>query len=271
MSVTNEQNVESESAEQSNSPKKEKAPKSLSPAVNRASAILSELAQSGEGLGISDLARNLSYPKSSVGNIVSALEDERLVERDQGRFVLGPRLIELGGAYLSRIDRVGRFYPACSRLPDASKETLLLARLDGNEIIYLARYDGTQPIRLASDVGKRMPVHVTALGQAMLSVLSLDELDAVMASITHYPKLTPNSYENEDELRAAIDATRARGYAIDDELNTVGVQCFAQAMPRNSSNIVPHAVSCTILKARSTKALESMITNDLSILISELP
>lgn len=270
MSVTNEQNADAASTGETASTDEGKTSKSLSPAVNRASAILGELATSSGGLGVSDLARNLGYPKSSVGNILGALEEERLVERDRGLFVLGPRLIELGGAYLSRIDRVGRFYPACSRLPQASAETLLLARLDGNEIIYLARYDGTQPIRLASDVGKRMPAHVTALGQAMLATLNLDELDAVMHSIREYPRLTPNSFANEDELRVAIDATRARGYAIDDELNTVGVQCFAQALPRNSSNIVPHAVSCTVLKARSSEELEAMITADLGVLVSEL-
>lgn len=266
MVANNEQNG------QQDAPKSPTKPtKSLSPAVNRASSILSELAASTEALGITHLARSLGFPKSSVGNILSALEEERLVERDQGGYVLGPRLIELGGAYLSRIDRVGRFYPACTRLPGASAETLLLARLDGKEVIYLARYDGSQPIRLASDVGKRMPAHVTALGQAMLATLNPDELDSVLSTITEYPRLTANSFDNESELRAALDETRARGFAIDDELNTAGVQCFARALPRDSATAVPHAVSCTILKARSTDELTNMITTDLGTLVSELP
>ncbi|WP_425434902.1 IclR family transcriptional regulator domain-containing protein [Lentzea albida] len=72
-------------------------------------------------------------------------------------------------------------------MPVAARETVLLAVLDGVEVVSLARHGGTQPIRLASDTGRRMPAVVTALGKAVPASLPVVEMDARLAGVGELP------------------------------------------------------------------------------------
>ena len=150
---------------------------SLAPAVTRAAAILDVLAEHpSAATPLSDLARSLGLPKSSVANICGALVEAGLVRRVDAGFGLGRRLAELGGAYLSGVDQVHEFHDLAAQLPVASEETIQMALLDGLEVTYVARHDGRQPIRLASEIGRRLPASCTALGKATLASLDPDEI-----------------------------------------------------------------------------------------------
>jgi len=140
--------------------------------------------------------------------------------------------------------------------------------LDDLDVVYLARHDGTQPIRLASDIGRRLPAVVTALGKAMLATLPPAELERRLAAIDELPLYTARSHRSMDELRRDLRATRERGYALDDEQNTEGVTCIGVAVP--GSPETPTAVSATMLTARVTGELRGSLVRDLSDLAKEL-
>src|SRR6476619_5112704 len=126
---------------------------SPAPAVTRAAAVLEALAASVTGrLTLSDLARELGIPKSSTSNLLLALEEARLISRQGAEFTLGRKLVELGAAYLSRLDEVQEFYRFCEQAPTLSGETVRIAMLDGTKGIYLARSDGHTPLRLNSHI-----------------------------------------------------------------------------------------------------------------------
>lgn len=245
--------------------------RSSAPAVTRAAALLDVLAKQDAGpLGPSDLARRLGLPKSSIANLCAALEEAGFLVRVDGRYELGPRLAELGSAYLRKSDLLTSFRDACGRLQTASQETVQLAVLDGLEVVYLARHDGTQPIRLASDIGGRMPAVCTGLGKATLAELDPRIAEDRVRQVPLFPALTPNSIRNVPDLMAELDRTRERGYAVDNEENTVGVVCFAVALRTTDRTGRPQAVSVTLLKARATDALREAIVADLRALVAEL-
>ena len=244
--------------------------RSLSPAVNRAVAILDELSLESP-LGTSELARRLGLPKSSIANILGAMDQTGLIERVEQSYTLGRKLVELAGHYLADHSAVSMFQSAAKSLPIASDETIVFAELDDTEIIYLARHYGSQPIRLASDVGNRMPAVVTALGQAMLSQLPPSELDDRLSRVETLPRLTSNSYTSFEELRKALAQTAKRGHAIDDELNTEGVICFSVPLTKSDGSDRQFAVSVTMLKARHTPEHEALLVADLHSLIEAMP
>src|SRR3954462_14503006 len=176
------------------------------PAVARASAILSALAEAaGRPLTVSDLARQLGLPKSSTANLCLALEVERLLTRQDSGYLLGRRLVELGGAYLSTIDQVQEFYAACRRQPNISRQTARGAVLDGLDVLYLARYDGTQPIRLTANIGDRFPAHCTATGKALMALLEPGALDERLRGRQRLVALTDKSITDPARLRAVLD------------------------------------------------------------------
>ncbi len=245
---------------------------SPAPAVTRSAALLDQLAAPGAGpLGLSDLARRLELPKSSIANLCNALEEAGLIRRVDGRYSLGHKLVELASAYLSKVDLLREFHDRARTLPTASQETMLFAVLDDLDVLYLARHDGTQPIRLASDVGRRMPATCTALGKAMLASLPAEMIDARLVALGDLPRLTAKSNGSGAELLADIHRVRARGYSIDDEENTEGIMCFSMALPWAGGNHAPRAVSVTLLKARATKGLQDDLIADLHDLVAYMP
>ena len=138
---------------------------SPAPAVTRAAAVLDVLAASPSGRAtLSDLARALGIPKSSTSNLLQALEDARLITRQGSDFSLGRKLVELGAAYLSRRDEVQEFYRFCEEAPTLSRETVRIAMLDGDQVIYLARYEGHPAVRLTSSIGDKMRWAKTSMG-----------------------------------------------------------------------------------------------------------
>ncbi|MBI4941966.1 MAG: IclR family transcriptional regulator, partial [Actinobacteria bacterium] len=181
---------------------------------------------------------------------------------------LGYKVVELGQGFLAGTDLVAEFRRLTDGLPTGHQETVLLAVLDGPDVLYLARHDGTQPVRLASDVGRRLPAVVTALGKAMLASLPEDQLEARLGLVDEMPVLTPRSHRTVESLRADLTATRARGYAVDDEQNTEGVTCLGVAVPGMSDP--PTAVSTTLLTARMTTDLREALVRDLTDLARQL-
>jgi len=237
---------------------------SLAPAVTRAAAILDALAgDPGDGLGMSEIARRLDLPKSSVANICSALVEVGFIARTGAGFRIGRRLAELGGAYLATVDQVQEFHAACDQLEVASLETMQLAVLDGLEVIYIARHDGRQAVRLASEIGQRLPASCTALGKAALAALSEDELGRRLKGLTRLPVLTTNSHRTVDQLLTDLAAVRERGYSIDNEETALGVVCYGVAVQGGGVDQEPHAASVTLLKARADDARRAALVNEL--------
>jgi DNA-binding IclR family transcriptional regulator len=235
----------------------------VAPAVTRAAAILDALAEApGAPTPLSDLARRLGLPKSSVANICAALVDARLVRRAGAGFTLGRRLAELGGAYLATVDQVQEFYELAERLPVASQETTQLALLDGLEVTYLARHDGRQAIRLASEIGRRLPASCTALGKAALASLEPADLADRLRGVEALPALTRSSHRRVADLLDDLDEVRRRGHAIDNEETSEGIICLGVAIPRRSGTD-QYGVSVTLLKARADAARIEALAADL--------
>jgi len=237
---------------------------SLAPAVLRAAAILDAMAGAGAvGLPLSELARRVGLPKSSVANITNALLDTGLARRASGGLTLGRHLAELGGAYLATVDQVQEFYELADRLPVASEETMQLGALTGLEVTYIARHDGRQPIRLASEIGRRLPASCTSIGKAALASLDPDEVSERLRGVESLPQLTGRSHRTVAALLDDIDEVRRRGYAIDDEETADGVICLGVAVPARRRGDGPYAASVTLLKVRADEPRRLALVADL--------
>ncbi len=236
---------------------------SPAPAVTRAAAILDLLAASGSAIPLSDLARQLSLPKSSTANICLALEAASLVTRSEAGFTLGRKTVELGGAYLAGIDQVRQFYALCADSPRLGQETARVAVLDGLDVLYLARYDGRQPLRLTAGIGDRFPASCTATGKILLAQLPPSVLEDRLSGVHALPRLTERSLTSVAELQAELERTRTRGYGLDDEETTPGITCLAVAAPGPRTDSAAMAVSVTILTARLDEGVQMALLQEL--------
>ncbi len=237
------------------------------PAAFRAVQVLEAISHGPSPITITQIAAAIPLAKSSVSNLLVSLEAAGMVRRAGAGWALSYKALEIGQSVLSSTDLITEFRRLAAQQPHLSRETVLLAVLDGDDVLYLARHDGQQAVRLASDIGRRLPAVVTALGKAMLAGLPPDELDSRLAALGPLPRPTSRSHRSIVSLRRDLDAIGQRGFAMDDEENTAGVTCFGVEIPGARQ---PTAVSTTLLTGRATPQLRDRLLADLTTLATSL-
>ena len=236
--------------------------------AHRTVDLLEELAGASGPRSLGELARALSIPKSSLHGLLRTLERRQWVETDDTglRFRLGVRALRLASSHLAQDRDVQILHDAMRQLCDSTGETVQLARLVGNEVVYLAQFQGRHPVRLVSAVGERLPAHATALGKALLAARTDEELQGMLE--LPLAALTVNTLSDWPRLQAALAAIREVGVAWDEEEASVGLTCVAAAVP--SAGLPTHAVSISIPTFRLSEELRQDLVRMLTAVADSL-
>jgi DNA-binding IclR family transcriptional regulator len=169
-------------------PVKGKSPYNVN-VLQRAFKILDAYAEPGQEPDVADLIAKLDIPKSTVHRLLMALEGHGYLERSPltGKYHLGARLVALGMHAVRRMDLASVAAPFLQRLVDETGETAHLAVLRDGEIISILHAQGRHVLRPPSTVGRRIPIHCTSLGKAILAFLPEDEADALIEGCRFTP------------------------------------------------------------------------------------
>jgi DNA-binding IclR family transcriptional regulator len=239
------------------------------PAVTRSIRILGLLADAhGHPMALSEIARAIGAAKSSTSNLCVVLEENGLIQRRDGGFVLGRRTVELGGAYIASFDQVREFYRLAAESPLLSHELMQIAVLDGTEVLYLARHEGRAPLRLTASIGDRFPAAPTAVGNALLSLLPPEEVAARFASPAAFPKRTERSTADLPALQRKLDLVRERGYALDEGEVHPGVVGLARVIPPRASGESALALGVSLVEPSA--AHRDAILVELAAVVAQL-
>ncbi len=199
---------------------------SPSTAVERALAILEAVAQRTEGLTNSDISRRLGIPKSSASYILRTLERRGYLRREaeSGKYRLGLKVLSLGRDVLAGLDVKEVALPVLRALVERTRLTAHLAVLDHGEAVYIEKVDAPGFIKMDTWVGRRMDVHSTSVGKALVAHLPKAEVEALVHQ-HGLKKRTPKTIAGLNRFVAELDKVRAQGYAVDDEENSLGARC----------------------------------------------
>lgn len=202
--------------------------------ADRTLRVLEHLAVADSRKSLHALHLELGIPKSSLHGLLRTLQARGWVETDESGtlFGLGVRALLVGTSYIDSDDIVALTRDVLDRLSAETGETVHLGRLDGGEVVYLSTRQSVHYLRTFSRVGRRLPAHATALGKSVLAMRP----DAELQELLHPPleSLTPHTITDLDALREELAHTRERGHAVDHEENTLGLGCFAMALPTAS-------------------------------------
>jgi len=192
-------------------------------AVARADALL-DLLRSGP-LGISDLAAGLALSAGTVHRLARTLVSLGLARQlDDRRYALGARLVPLGMAAHEQLGARAR--PILVQLTRRFEESANLAALNAGGAEYVAQVAGPHAMRMFTEVGRRVPLHATGVGKAMLSTMSDDAVLDLLGR-EGMAAFTPRTLVDPQRMLAELARIRRRGYAIDDDEMEVGVRCVA--------------------------------------------
>src|ERR1700690_1125850 len=196
-------------------------------ALDRAFAVLDLLGESETPLGLAQVASSLQLHKSTAHRFLMVLERHRMVERTtSGKFRLGLRLFDFGNCAIEQYDLRDRAQPHLRRLVAETEETAHLCILEAARVIYIDKIEPARSVRMITRVGASNPVHCTSVGKAMLAFLPEDRANEVIKK-TRFEKFTPRTIATVEALRAEMEKTRRRGYAVDDEEFEEGLRCIA--------------------------------------------
>lgn len=197
--------------------------------VHKALDILEALAES-DGLSLKELVQLTGIPKTSAFRLINTLEGRGYIDRkDGGAYVVGPRALRLEDGAAKRLDLRAIARPHLELIRNEFGDTVNLAVLRGNLVVYIDVVEGSNVFRFVETPGSLGPVHATALGKAMLAHLPAQELDSLLEEVDFRP-LTAKTITDPDRFRAELARCAARGYAVDDEETEPGARCVAAAI-----------------------------------------
>jgi DNA-binding IclR family transcriptional regulator len=200
--------------------------------TDRVLAVLIELAQHPLGVSLDELAQHLDYPKPTIHRALASLRRARLAaQTGRGRYVLGDEFIRLAIRNHEARPEALQIGPILRALTERFGETTHYAVLEGTEVVYRAKEDPEGgAIRLTSTVGGRNPAYRTAVGKLLLAQEALSEADLrerLGGEGAALEAKTPRTITSVAALWKELETTRARGFAVDDQENEVGVNCVA--------------------------------------------
>lgn len=241
------------------------------PSLERAFAALETLAQSRRGQSLADLARRISMPKSSLHCVLLTLERKGYVERDRNtyRYVIGPRLFSLAHLGINQSSVKEAALPVLHSVMQETKLTVHMAIQDGAEAVLIEKIEPPGLLRLATWVGKRMEIHCTGVGKAILAHLPEDQVDEILASRT-FPRHNENTIVGSRKLREHLKVIRKLGYAFDDEEDEIGLRCIGAPVFSDDGRVLAaiSVAGTTVQIAESNYATVVQIVKSAGIAIS---
>lgn len=196
--------------------------------VERALDLLEALGQ-GTPMGVSELVRATGLPLGTVHRLLATLGERSYVRQDgERKYAVGPAALHLADAGEQSLASAGR--PFTARLTAITGETCNLAVQQGSEMVYISQSPSPHSLRIFAEVGRRVPMHSTAVGKAVLASLPWTEAERLlrMAGLT---QATPHTITSLGRLREELERVRRMGYAIDEQERELGVRCVAAAVP----------------------------------------
>jgi DNA-binding IclR family transcriptional regulator len=208
-------------------------------------------------LSLAELAAKTGMNKNATFRSLFTLVQAGLIDKSEetGNYRLSLKLVELG-----RAAREGQQLPQLARplmqeLWERFQETVNLAMLHNNELVLVEVVECRQPLRLTETPGLIQPLHATALGKAVLSVMNEQERRKLVRQHA-MTRFTDKTITEWPKLRKELEETKKRGWALDDEENTLGGRCIAVPLTQKNQVVGGMSISGPVSRITEEKIQE---------------
>ncbi|WP_298888086.1 IclR family transcriptional regulator [uncultured Serinicoccus sp.] len=196
--------------------------------VDRALDIV-ELLAGTSPLGVTEIAREVGLAPGTTHRLVSGLAARGWVRQDADRrYAVGPAALRVGDASYRALGTAAA--PALREAVLETGETANLAVLEGDAMVYVAQSPSPHTLRIFAEVGRRVPLHSTAVGKVALAARPRETWSELLASRPLEAR-TRHTLTTVASLTTELAAVREQGFALDDEEQELGVRCVAVPVP----------------------------------------
>lgn len=218
--------------------------------VERALQILNLFNEQTTELKITDISKQMGLSKSTLHSLLKTLQLHGYIDQnpENGKYRLGMKLVERGYFVVGTMDIRQKAKGWLTELSSRTGQTTHLGILDGREGVYIEKIEGKLAAIAYSRIGRRLPIHATAIGKVLVAWLSKEELETLLIDYC-FTAYTPATITSAEALRKTLALTREQGYAFDNEENEQGVRCVAVPVWNHESRVIA-ALSLSTLTSR---------------------
>jgi DNA-binding IclR family transcriptional regulator len=192
--------------------------------ISRAAEIMRALSETPQGMSLSAIAAIVGLPKSTVQRIVSALQQEQLVEflGPSMGFRLGPALGQL--IHKTQSDIISSIRPLLAELSASIRETVSLGTLAADKVYIVDCIPFERELRVVVPIGIQVPAYLTAIGRSLLQPLPPERLGGLLPDRIG---MSEAKQVTRDEFIASLHRSKPGGVNIDNEEYLEGVRTYA--------------------------------------------
>lgn len=227
----------------------------MSQSVRRALDVVELLA--GQPRFPAAVGEALGTHRSTALRLLQTLVDAGYARRlPDGRYSLGYRMIGLAQRAQEQFDLRSIAHPHLVALTSQTGCTTHLAAVDNGHVVYVDKVEPTDSPRILSQIGRPVPLHTASAAKAILAELPADRLNGLLAG-WEFTRHSPSTITSREAFLTELEATRRRGYAVDDGEYEDYITCIAVPV-RGATGEVVAAISVTALHAiRNLPSLEA--------------
>lgn len=210
------------------------------PAATRCLRVLTFLAAQPEPVPLDRIRRACALSRSTAYHLLQAMVEEGFVTHlaEEHRYGLGLAAYEVGSGYSRHepLQRMARLLLAA--VVDRTQESAHFAVLHGRDVLYVVEERAAGRPSLVSDVGVRLPAHLTASGRAILALLPPAQVRALYPDRSVFVERHGTGPASPSALRTVLSETRQRGHAVEEGEVTPGLASVAVAVRDHSGHPV---------------------------------
>lgn len=224
--------------------------------------ILELLASTPSGLSLSEIAKNIGSPKTTIAPILHTMASRNFIafHKDSGFYTTGICAYLAGSSYYGEKSIMQFIKSEMQYAVNETNEICQFGIRSEDSVLYIAKVDSKEAIRLVSSVGKRLPLYCTALGKALLYQMPLEEVKRL------YPgglkPLTEYTIADFDRLGAELKKINALKFASEKRETTLDICCYAVPVCCNKKTIA--SISISVPAFRDTREKEDLINKVLT-------
>jgi len=197
------------------------------PNLERSIEIIEYMSREKRDFTITEIARELDFPRNSVFRIVKTLIDRGYMVSLSGKtYRLSSKLLSIGYAAVSEQNLIQQASKPMHELRDQVNESVFIGVMAGSQGVVLDELLSYSPVKVKVGVGTQFPVYTGAPGKAMVAYLDEHRQNEILDQIT-FKKYTENTITSKKEMIAELIKIREKGFATDHEEMTIGINCVS--------------------------------------------
>jgi IclR family pca regulon transcriptional regulator len=192
----------------------------------RGMAVLSVFAQHAREVTMSQISADTGIPRAAVRRALYTLAKLGYVGEHGRGYVLLPRVLAIGGAYVASASMAVAAQPVLDALRDAVHESCSLGVLDGDDLLYIARAETVRIMSIGLRSGSRLPAYCTSMGRVLLAALPEDTLEGYLERNPLRPR-TERTVTSSADLLELLTKVRRDEMSLTDQELEIGLRSIA--------------------------------------------